>query len=55
VLVHQKVPHFGTPNTSPHVRHMAYFRIRHKEHNALKERWLEDVMLPFEGARSALS
>lgn len=53
VLAHQKLPHLGTPNASPHVRYMCYFRVRHCEHNALKERWLDDVMLPFEGLLSA--
>jgi ectoine hydroxylase-related dioxygenase (phytanoyl-CoA dioxygenase family) len=51
VLVHQKTPHLGTPNDSAHIRYMVYFRIRHVGHNALKEKWLEDVMLPFEGVR----
>lgn len=51
VLVHQKTPHLGTPNTSAHIRYMVYFRIRHVEHNALKAKWLDDVMLPFEGVR----
>jgi len=51
VLVHQKIPHMGMPNASPHVRYMVYFRLRHIDHNALKEGWLRDVMLPFEGCR----
>lgn len=49
VLAHQKLPHFGTPNLSPHIRYQVYFRLRHVDHAAIKEQWLDDLFLPFEG------
>ena len=53
VLAHQKLPHAGVANISPHVRYQVYFRLCHVEHERLRGGWLEDLMLPFEGLRAA--
>jgi hypothetical protein len=54
VLAHQKLPHLGMHNDSPHVRYQVYFRLQHVQHEALRDRWLDDLMLPFEGVRGAM-
>mmetsp|Transcript_5747 Transcript_5747/g.17293 ORF Transcript_5747/g.17293 Transcript_5747/m.17293 type:complete len:237 (+) Transcript_5747:224-934(+) len=54
VLAHQKLPHRGMPNFSPNVRYQCYFRIRHTRHASIRARWLDDLMLPFEGTKAAV-
>mmetsp|Transcript_38235 Transcript_38235/g.117981 ORF Transcript_38235/g.117981 Transcript_38235/m.117981 type:complete len:173 (+) Transcript_38235:2-520(+) len=54
VLAHQKLPHLGMVNYSPDVRYQVYFRFVHIAHQSLKDRWLDDILLPFEGVREAM-
>jgi hypothetical protein len=55
VLAHQKLPHLGTLNLSPHVRYQVYFRLQHVNHVELKEPWLDDLLLPFEGVAAHMA
>ena len=54
VVCHQKLPHLGSSNYSPDVRYQVYFRISHVDLATHRDRWLDDLMLPFEGVRAAL-
>jgi hypothetical protein len=54
VIAHQKLPHRGMANYGPNVRYQIYFRVRHVRHALMREAWLDDLMLPFEGTRAAL-
>lgn len=55
VFVHQKVAHLGAPNFSAVTRTACFFRLRHVDHYALVERWLDDVWLPFDGLRTEIA
>eukprot|EP00041_Stephanoeca_diplocostata_P033907 m.1133548 g.1133548 ORF g.1133548 m.1133548 type:complete len:348 (+) comp24427_c1_seq28:264-1307(+) len=55
VLAHQKLPHLGEENRSPFIRYQVYFRIHHVHHETLRDRWLDDLMLPFDGVRAAMA
>lgn len=55
VLAHQKLPHLGVANNSPHVRYQVYFRVQHTRHENLIDQWLDDLMMPFEGVKQGLS
>jgi len=54
VLCHQKLPHLGQSNYSPHVRYQVYFRVKHVHLDDHRDRWLDDLLLPFDGLRAAL-
>jgi len=54
VLAHQKLPHLGMPNYSPAIRYQVYFRVAHRDLDAHRDQWLDDLLLPFEGLRAAL-
>lgn len=54
VLCHQKLPHLGAHNYSPHVRYQLYFRIAHVALAEHRDRWLNDLLFPFEGVRAAV-
>lgn len=55
VLAHQKLPHLGMSNYSPAIRYQVYFRIHHVELEQHRQAWLDDILLPFEGLRAAVS
>lgn len=55
VICHQKLPHLGMPNFSPNIRYQIYFRVSHTQLGQHRDAWLDDMMLPFEGLKSALS
>ena len=50
-MAHQKLPHLGVANNSPHVRYQVYFRVQHTRHENLIDQWLDDLMMPFEGVK----
>jgi len=49
VFVHQKLAHRVGFNGSPNVRYQIYFRLRHVQHEQLKEAALDNVWLEYEG------
>ena len=53
-VAHQKLPHRGMMNYSCDTRYQVYFRISNIGFDeGMKEKWLEDLMLPFEGVKEA--
>eukprot|EP00128_Syssomonas_multiformis_P012048 Colp12_sorted_trinity150504_noHs@21600 len=49
VFALHKVAHLGTPNYSPNIRKMVYFRVSHRNLNKLRVPALDDIWIEYEG------
>ncbi|MBV9867635.1 MAG: phytanoyl-CoA dioxygenase family protein [Abitibacteriaceae bacterium] len=55
VFVHYQIAHGVTPNASPNIRYMIFFRLQHVAHEAQKWDAMKDIWLEWEGVREVAS
>jgi len=54
VIALHKLAHFGTPNFSPDIRKMVYFRVSHRNLQNLRAAALDDIWIEYEGMSEVL-
>ena len=54
VLAHYQIAHGVTPNASPHIRYMIFFRLHHIEHESNHFESMKNIWLEWDGVRELL-